>query len=81
VNKKSHIFLVSSQTCFHHFSSGSIRKNLDQSGKILLVFQKKMRYFEREKNAQILDSHPGMAFAKWLACLDEESFSFEVLFA
>jgi len=30
---------------------------------------------------QILDSHPGMAFAKWLACLDEEPFSFEVLFA
>jgi len=30
---------------------------------------------------QILDSHPGMAFAKWLASLDEEPFSFEVLFA
>jgi len=30
---------------------------------------------------QISDSHPGMAFAKWLACLDEETFSFEVLFA
>jgi len=55
-----------------------------------------MRCLEREKKCphfyvqvwllfvfecQILDSHPGMAFAKWLACLDEEPFSFEVLFA
>jgi len=62
VNKKSHIFLVSSQTCFHHFSSGSIRKNLDQSGKILLVFQKKMRYFEREKNAHISMYRYGFGF-------------------